>query len=284
MERIRGGLDDFPARHRDGFSDLTSETARTAQGGGPGEDRPIEQPDVRDLLDHLRPRGIDVPMLRVGAATDGGYVIPDDLVGIVGVVSLGIGDEVSFDRALAERGLPVIQVDHSVDGPPEPHELYDFRRMRWARASDEGALSLVDIVAGLDARTGAAAGADLVLKFDVEGAEWDILDTLDRDLLRRFRIITCELHGLTRIAAPRAAPAHGGRPRRPHPRPHRRALPPQQHSPPRLGQGHPGAVRRRSHVPAQRPGRLHRRPRPHPDRPRRPERPPAPPDVVAPFG
>ena len=66
-------------------------------------------------------------------------------------------------------------------------------------------MSLASIADDLDRGIGAPTSdtpRDLLLKFDVEGAEWGILPDLDPDLLRRFRIITCELHGLTRLTAP----------------------------------------------------------------------------------
>ena len=36
----------------------------------------------------------------------------------------------------------------------------------------------------------------MVLKMDVEGAEWDVLDLLSEDILRKFDQIVMELHGL----------------------------------------------------------------------------------------
>jgi hypothetical protein len=40
---------------------------------------------------------------------------------------------------------------------------------------------------------------DLILKFDVEGAEWEALENVSAEKLKRFRIIVCELHNLPGI-------------------------------------------------------------------------------------
>jgi hypothetical protein len=37
------------------------------------------------------------------------------------------------------------------------------------------------------------------LKIDTEGAEWDCIPDINSNLLKNFRIIVCELHGLTSI-------------------------------------------------------------------------------------
>jgi hypothetical protein len=40
---------------------------------------------------------------------------------------------------------------------------------------------------------------DLILKIDCEGSEFDILEPIDKDVIRRFKIIYMELHGNTNI-------------------------------------------------------------------------------------
>ena len=41
---------------------------------------------------------------------------------------------------------------------------------------------------------------DSILKFDTEGAEWDILPDINTEILKNFRIIVCELHWITSVA------------------------------------------------------------------------------------
>src|SRR5476651_2191886 len=71
------------------------------------------------LLRLLAPeRAEGVAKIRVGGRHDGGYVMLDDFRGIEGAYSLGIGPDVGWDLALAERGVPVWQYDPTVSGPP----------------------------------------------------------------------------------------------------------------------------------------------------------------------
>jgi hypothetical protein len=45
---------------------------------------------------------------------------------------------------------------------------------------------------------------DMILKFDVEGAEWDNLSECSIELLSRFRMIVGEFHGLAQSGDPKA--------------------------------------------------------------------------------
>lgn len=139
----------------------------------------------------------DVGKIRIGRNGDGGYVIPNDIKNIAGVVSIGIGREVSFDLHFARMGVKVFQYDHTVHAPPVIHENFVFNKMGWANRESKQFITLGNIL-----ENNCLEGEDLILKFDVENSEWDALVDLDPDLLRRFRIIACELHGFGKLEDP----------------------------------------------------------------------------------
>ena len=152
---------------------------------------------ILSLLLHISPKDCKhLKKIRVGSASDGGYVIPNDLEGIQGLISIGVGPDVSFDFALAERGIPSYQYDHTVDENPSKHELFHFHKLGWA---DHSSGEFVDLQTMIESN-GLDEHDDLFLKFDVEGAEWDGLSTVSLETLSKFRHITCELHGLTQLS------------------------------------------------------------------------------------
>jgi hypothetical protein len=153
------------------------------------------QENVLRLLRLLRPHTASIPKIRIGSRGDGGYVVNDDLADLNGVVSIGIGNEVSFDLDLANQGLPVFQYDPTVNGPPVPHPLFVFRKLGCGRQDSENTRSLATMLI----ENGVQDSRDLLLKFDVEDAEWDALDGLDPELLARFRSIVGEFHWLQRL-------------------------------------------------------------------------------------
>jgi len=158
---------------------------------------PIQR-EILDVLAMVRPYDAAIPKIRVGGPFDGGYVINDDLEGMGTALCLGVGNDVSFDLDLAQRGIHVIQYDPNVGELPQQHPLFHFRKMAWGDVTEGNARTLGAILAA----DGLQNEHDMLLKFDVEGAEWNALMATRADLLAKFRIITAEFHCLESIGIP----------------------------------------------------------------------------------
>ncbi len=139
----------------------------------------------------IRPRQvIGQPLIRVGAMHDGGYLMLEPGRGGI-AYSLGIACEVSWDTDMAERGYTIYQYDGSVEGPPHAHPNFAFEKLYiGADDSRPGYRSLGSL---LDANNHTHR-TDLILQMDIEGAEWQVLDTVDEKHLRCFSQIIVELH------------------------------------------------------------------------------------------
>lgn len=163
------------------------------------EIRPLTQQDVLEALDLLRPWATRrTPKVRVGNDYDGGYVLPAVALQCDVVLSIGVGHDVSFDHVMAERGARILQFDHTVEGPPTPHANFIFDKKGWASESMGDFVSFAEMVRRMDALQPKRA----LLKFDVEGAEYEALPTVADADLKRFDVIACELHDLGKLAEP----------------------------------------------------------------------------------
>lgn len=161
--------------------------------------RSANQDDVREVLRLVSPRKvIGFSKVRIGCAGDGGYVMLDDFAGVVGGLSFGIADNDAWDAALAERGLSIDQFDHTVDAAPTKHKLLHFHKKRLAPQASEGAVTLPDVIETYPSST----RADLIVKMDIEGDEWDVLDAIAEGALSRLSQIICEFHELRRLVEP----------------------------------------------------------------------------------
>jgi hypothetical protein len=150
---------------------------------------------ARGILRLLQPCAAKgVAKLRLGRDHDGGYVMLDAFDGVTTAFSLGISDDVSWDLAIAERGIDVLQFDPTVSGPPAEHPRFRFEPLRIAPCDGGVHISLESIL-----RTKAPEGDGLILKIDIEGAEWDVFAALPDAALTRFRQIVCEFHTLDRL-------------------------------------------------------------------------------------
>jgi hypothetical protein len=151
----------------------------------------------RAFLRLLEPHRTDnVKKRRFGGEADGGYVMLDDLGGARAAISLGIGQEVSWDLDMADRGLRVIQFDHTVEGAPRRHPNFVFNRARVVgRHERPGDVTLAEILARRDLVDEKA----IIAKIDIEGSEWDVLAQTDSALFARLGQIVIEFHGLRKF-------------------------------------------------------------------------------------
>jgi hypothetical protein len=163
--------------------------------------RPSVQADLLSLLKPLEPMKVGgFKKTRAGRERDGGYVMLDDFVGIEAAYSIGISDEISWDKWIVERGIDVFQYDHTIEAPPERHEKMHWRKLGLG-TSDEPDASLASMATML-AQNGHAHSRDLILKIDIEDAEWDVFGALDPAIMSQFRQIVGEFHRFTNVATP----------------------------------------------------------------------------------
>src|SRR5205807_2115231 len=88
----------------------------------------------RDFLRCVQPHDVrGYRKQRIGADLDGGYVMLDDFGASRTALSLGVGPEVSWDAAMAARGLRVLQFDHTVECSPLQHS--NFVEPAWRKTA-----------------------------------------------------------------------------------------------------------------------------------------------------
>jgi hypothetical protein len=165
---------------------------------GIGAHNPQElQDSIRDVMRLLKPyRARRHDKVRVGRAGDGGYVQLDDLANLDTAFSFGINDEVSWDVAMADRGLTIYQFDHTVDAPLPHDERMIFAKKMIATDRGPDRETLEDLVAQHDK---GAERPNLLLKMDIECAEWRVFQETSGTALGRFSQIVCELHAFQNL-------------------------------------------------------------------------------------
>lgn len=147
------------------------------------------------IISRLYPVSTDKPLVRFGPKGDGGYLIPDDLEGIVACFSPGVSSVSGFENDCAERGIKVYLADASVEAPALPHPLFAFSK-KFIGGETEGDFVTLDqwIKDSLLSISG-----DLIMQMDIEGHEYEALDQASTELINRFRIIVIEFHRLDRF-------------------------------------------------------------------------------------
>lgn len=155
--------------------------------------------DTRRLLELLTPRKtVSLRMERWGPNADGGYVVPAELMhsGTL-LLTGGIADDLRFEADVAQRvpGICFVMFDHTIAALPghTPNNA-TWHRLGLAAQDSNGFVSL-DSAAALAKLTSTDS---LILKLDIEGAEWDVLESVSDSLLDRVAVLIIEFHDFSR--------------------------------------------------------------------------------------
>jgi hypothetical protein len=173
----------------------TPTTALQTAGLNPAGQRKIRQ----TLFDELKPVALkNCALTRVGSPHDGGYVMCGNLVaGAEAAYSYGIGTEDNWGCAIATAlKTPVHQYDCFTEWRPRCATApADFHAECVGAKRETVDARPFDTLSNQIARNGDTAKR-LILKMDVEGAEWDaLLATPDR-VLEAIDQMPMELHGV----------------------------------------------------------------------------------------
>lgn len=155
---------------------------------------------IKDLISKLQPIRTDKELIRLGADSDGGYLVPNDLKGIEACFSPGVGQFSSFEEACFKQGIKIFLADYSVDSPNlNLKEIkFNFLKKYIGSKSDNRFVTLDEWVA----QSNVSDYSDLILQMDIEGFEYEALISLSTSLLNRFRIIVVEFHDLDKLWNP----------------------------------------------------------------------------------
>ena len=129
---------------------------------------------------------------RVGHAGDGGYVMLNDLSRVDFALSLGVGAEMTWDIEMADRGITVHQFDYTIDQPPATHEQIRFHRSK-----------IASVASGTDHSLQSAQSLGdhqpCIVKMDIEGDEWAVLDAASDGDFDQVTQMVCEFHDFDRV-------------------------------------------------------------------------------------
>jgi hypothetical protein len=152
-----------------------------------------EQFQILRTLAILRPLNVTCGKVRIGGPNDGGYVMANDFKGNTLCYSIGVGPQVIWDHEMANRSMHVYQYDHTVERAPSDHPSFHFHKIGVApNLSDPQMITLERMLEDNDH----CDEDHMLLKIDIEGFEWDVLDGMSSNLLSKFDQIVVEFHGL----------------------------------------------------------------------------------------
>ena len=134
-------------------------------------------------------------LTRIGAKHDGGYIMLDDFHEGGIAYSFGISSDVSWDEDISSRGYDVFMYDHTINGLPEENSRFHWSKLGIADGitQDERLKTLEELIS----QNHHENKHGMILKMDVEGAEWGFLSAVSSETLAKFDQMTFEFHKIT---------------------------------------------------------------------------------------
>lgn len=133
------------------------------------------------------------PFIRVGKANDGGYLMVDDLCERI-AYSFGISNDVSWDNNMADFGYNIYMYDPTIEALP--YERPEFHFFKEGLAGATITEKNMDTLENFIIKNNHTNKKHMILKIDIEGAEWDFLSTVKSSTLEQFDQILFEFHDM----------------------------------------------------------------------------------------
>ena len=148
----------------------------------------------------------DFNFVRVGNPYDGGYVMLDDFcTGDFIAYSFGISNDVSWDSDMADKGFEIYMYDHTIDNLPL--SIDNFHYFKQGIAQKPNPEELLDTLDNFILQNNHQNCNNMILKMDVEGCEWEVLNNIKSDTLNKFDQIVLEFHNVIRACDDKNAEA-----------------------------------------------------------------------------
>jgi hypothetical protein len=145
------------------------------------------------IIDLLQPRITKMPLFRLGARGDGGYVLAPAFESKI-CLNLGVGFEVSADLDLLGRGFKIYAIDGTVPNPLPQENGYKFIRKNvgYDRSNE-----LTTDLDSIFRQHNDLSQVDLIL-IDIEGWGYKVLHE-ELNLIVKSKQVVIEFHGLEMI-------------------------------------------------------------------------------------
>ena len=128
----------------------------------------------------------------IGEKKDGCYVLLNDFENIKIAYSFGIDNAIQFDEDLAKRNIEVYMYDHTINSLPFNNPKFHWKKIGICGNAERTAQ--LKTLEELLNENGHTSEMNMILKIDVEHAEWNALKDFPEEKLSQFKYIAIEYH------------------------------------------------------------------------------------------
>ena len=130
--------------------------------------------------------------IRIGNKTDGGYILLNDLKNIKIAYCFGIDQEISFEKELADKNIDIFMYDHTINKLPFENSKFHWKKIGLCgkNITKNNMSSLPELIK----ENGHSKEENMILKMDIESYEWEVLQDLPINIMKKFKYIVGEFH------------------------------------------------------------------------------------------
>ena len=123
---------------------------------------------------------------RMGKPYDGGYVVSELPGGYDGIISGGISNDISFEKAfLDQHSVPCMAFDGTISGLPEQDSRITFFRKNLGNEESETLTNLHGMLEPY---------SNVFMKIDIEGHEFRLFPTFSEEQMKKIKQLVVEIH------------------------------------------------------------------------------------------
>jgi len=139
---------------------------------------------IDNLLSYIYPVNVENNLIRIGSKFDGGYFVYDNLENTDYLISIGIGDNFEFEKDISDKISGISMYDGTI-----PNIDFNINNAIFFNKNIQTVQDLYSSISNIEKKY-----ENLILKMDIEGDEWNILDQIDYETLNKFKQVIIEFH------------------------------------------------------------------------------------------
>lgn len=145
------------------------------------------------FINSLIPKKPNIDLKRFGNLQDGGYIYANDFSSDDYLLSLGVENDVAFEKDVELIFSGIDLYDYSINCLPEPLVNSNFYKEKISKNNSDSTSNINKCLSRIP------KNKDCILKIDIEGYEWEVFDNISIQDLSRFRQIAVEFHWTEKI-------------------------------------------------------------------------------------
>lgn len=150
---------------------------------------------VHDFIKMIKAYDLGYELIRVGGKNDGGYLIPNVLEKIDVCFSPGVGNSIEFEKELLKFKKNSYLLDGTIDEIPNLPIGINFLKKNLDTYNSNSTITLDTWIEKFYSKN----EPKLLLQMDIEGKEYECLNSISDENLSKFNILIIEFHYFNQI-------------------------------------------------------------------------------------